>query len=97
MDLITVLLLSCISVCAALTFALRLFTWRQIVNQHWLADVLFTVLLFLIFSGSLTGMLVAATGGLMFSLILSAGRYAQTMKRRATARRFYKTHTQQGA
>jgi hypothetical protein len=88
MDLITVLLLALISVGAALTFALRLFSWNQIVGSHWLAGIIFTVLLFLIFSGTLTGMLVAATGGLLFSLILSAGRYAQTLHRRANARRW---------
>lgn len=94
MDLLTVFLLASISVGAAFTFALRLVTWDAIIRQHWLADVLFTVLLFLIFSGTLTGMLVAATGGLMFSLILSAGRYAQTLRRRATARRWHNTQPQ---
>lgn len=90
MDLIYILMLATISVLCALTFALRLVGWSQLLAAHWLADVLFTVALFLIFSGTLTGSLVAAFGGLMFSLILTAGRvarrHAQKLKRRNRAR-----------
>lgn len=93
MDLTVVLLLALISVGCALTFALRLVGWSQLLSAHWLADVIFTVALFLIFSGTLTGALVAATGGLIFSLILSLGRKAQDIQRRQQARRWKNLNT----
>lgn len=93
MTLTMILLLALISVGCALTFSLRLVGWQQLLSAHWLADVLFTVALFLIFNGTLTGALVAATGGLMFSIILSVGRKAQDIQRRARARRWKNLNT----
>ena len=81
MDLIIVAALATTSVACFLTFSLRILTWRAILRHHLIADVTFTVALFLLFQGTLTGTLVAALGGLMMSLLLTAGRFFQNLGR----------------
>lgn len=73
-DPLTILLLATVSVACALFFGLRLVRWRTMLRLHWLADVLFTSAVFLIFAGTLGGALVAAFAGLLFSVILTGGK-----------------------
>lgn len=71
-----IVLTAFIAVASLMTFTLRLIRFRSIVRLHWLFDATVHVLLFSMFAGTLTGMLIAATGGLMFSLLMSAARGA---------------------
>ncbi len=74
MDLLVIAILSLIACATAVTIGTRVFGWKRLMKMHIAADVIVTVTAFLIFSGTLTGTLVAATAGLLFSLVLSAGR-----------------------
>lgn len=75
MSMEIILTMSAVSVLSALFFAMRIFSWRDIVRYHYFADIAFTGTLVYLFNGTLGGMLVAALGGLLFSIILSIGRF----------------------
>lgn len=77
MSLPIIFLMAAVSVATFLFFVLRLVRWATLLRFHWLADVVLTAALFVLFYGTLGGTLVAALGGLLFSVILSAGKAAQ--------------------
>lgn len=70
----TIAVLSIITVLAAITFMLRVLRWKTILRFHAFIDVVFTIALFALFAGTLTGALVAAAAGLILSLILTTAR-----------------------
>lgn len=69
--------LSAATVACAITFALRLASWSWLLRHAWLVDVSFTAGLFVLLNGTLGGALIAALSGLLLSMVLTAGRYAQ--------------------
>jgi hypothetical protein len=70
-----ILAASAATVAASMITLGRVIGYRRMFKHATLVDVAFTVLMVLIFAGTLTGMLVAIVAGLMMALVLSAGRY----------------------
>lgn len=74
MSLVNIFFISFISVLAALILVLRVVSWATLVRHHLVADVVVTVSLIYLFSGTMSGMVIAACTGLLFSVMLSVGR-----------------------
>ena len=70
----TLLLMACCTVAAALVTASRVGGLRKWLGYANIVDVLFTVLLFLAFHGTFTGMAVATLTGLIMALTLTVLR-----------------------
>ena len=77
MDILTVIILAVATVASALTFLSRLVPWHQIIKYRAFVDVIFTVIMFLVFAGTLGGALVAAIGGLFLAVVLSISAKAK--------------------
>lgn len=74
MDIGLMILLAAISVATTLTAVLRLISWRTIMRYHGIADVAFTGLLLVLFSGTVSGMVIAVIAGLIFTIVLTVGK-----------------------
>ena len=72
MDLLVIAILATCTAASALVFLNRITSWRSILKYRAGFDVLFTIGMFGIFAGTLGGALVAALGGLIFSMLLGA-------------------------
>lgn len=72
MTLLTVLILAVATTASAIIFLRRITSWGRIIRYRAAFDVIFTIAMFAIFAGTLGGALVAALGGLFFSLSLGA-------------------------
>ena len=75
MDIGVLICLALVSTLTLLILALRIMRWRTLIKYHWMADIGFTISMFILLSGSLTGMIIAILSGLMFSIILTVGKY----------------------
>ena len=75
MDILPLVGLASITTITLLILALRVMKWRTLIRYHWAADVGFTIGTFILLSGSMTGMLISIISGLMFSIVLSIGKW----------------------
>lgn len=74
--MLTVVFLSGIlTVVSLLAFVARIIPMKLFFGYATYIDVTFTVLMFIIFEGTLGGALTATAGGLFLSAVLTAGRY----------------------
>lgn len=80
----TTLMMAAASVAAALITLARITGWKRILRHATLVDVSFTILLGILFYGTLTGMLVAILGGLFMALTLTVLRRLSTLGHHAT-------------
>lgn len=74
MDLLMIAFLALASVATGLFFMIRLVNWSTILRAHWLVDIVFTSLLFVLFQGTLQGTVIAVVAGLIMSLVLTAAK-----------------------
>lgn len=74
MNIATMIFLAAISVATTLVAVLRIISWQTLIRYHGLADIGFTLALMFMFSGTVSGMVIAVIGGLFFSIILSIGK-----------------------
>lgn len=70
--MLTLLLMSCCTVAAALVTVNRIGGLRKWLGYAAVVDVLFTLALFAAFKGTFSGTVVAAMTGLLMTLVLSA-------------------------
>lgn len=73
MDVGAMVLLAAVAVLTLLTALMRFVGWRTIMRYHGLVDIVFTLMLMWMFSGTVTGMIIAIIGGLIMTIILSIG------------------------
>jgi len=74
MSIMFILLAAGATVAATIITASRIVSWRWMAKYATLIDVLFTVLLLIVFAGTLTGMLIAVLAGLFMAIVLTALR-----------------------
>lgn len=67
-----ILLSTAAAISGVITFT-RMFKFKTLVKYRFISDVLFTVALLSVFGGTLSGALICAIAGLMFSMMLGAG------------------------
>lgn len=74
--MLTVVFLSGIlTVCSLLAFVARIIPLKLFFGYATYIDVTFTILMFVVFHGTLGGAMTATAGGLFLSGVLTAGRY----------------------
>ncbi len=66
-------LLAAISVGTILTALMRFIGWRTIMKYHGFVDVIFTLAFMWMFSGTVSGMVIAIIAGLILTIVLSIG------------------------
>ncbi|WP_299073776.1 hypothetical protein [uncultured Paraglaciecola sp.] len=69
------LIVAIVLVAAILVTASRILSFKTLLGLATPIDVVFTVMLFFIFSGTLAGMVIATIAGLVMAITLSVGRY----------------------
>ena len=77
-----VLLLALVAAISGTITMSRIISLKTMLKHHFIADVSFTIGLLMLFGGTLTGSLIVATAGLMFSLLLFTLRGLQKIKNR---------------
>lgn len=82
----TVIIMSVVSVAAALVTLSRVLGLRRILRNATLVDVIFTVGAFVLLAGTLTGALVAVLSGLLMAVVLTLLKRLDGIAGRLTAR-----------
>ena len=72
-----VIAMACVSVAAWFVLLARVFGWRWLIKRSVIVDISLTGFLGLAFMGTLTGMLIAVTAGLISSVVLSAAKFIE--------------------
>ena len=75
MSLPIIMLLSICTILTMLTMLSRVFTFRTLVRNAIYVDIIFTVMCFIVFAGTLGGTLVAVMSGLFMSLTLTSAKH----------------------
>lgn len=73
MDVGAMVLLAAVAVGTLLTALMRFIGWRTIMKYHGFVDVFFTLMLMWMFSGTVSGMIIAIISGLIMTIVLSIG------------------------